>query len=62
MTKTKAAQDNWRDPVETVEVVKEDRPTWTGLYDHSGRELHRRAEPFGFDPKRWEQKQGRRRK
>ncbi len=31
-----------------VEVVEQERSTWTGLYDADGMPLHRQREPIGY--------------
>ena len=38
----------------TAEVYfEQEAHTFTGLYDHTGTELHRPKEPVGYNPHRW---------
>lgn len=49
---------DWCDegPETAREFHKEDKSTFTGLYDQHGSQLHREPEPFGFNPDRWNMK------
>jgi hypothetical protein len=54
MEKNQPTSQQWWECAETAKTAIIDDPkTFTGLYNADGVPLHRKTEPFGFNPNRW---------